>query len=245
MSSKKAFFSAQNVFVELNFPNKKAPEDFSEWLKDLGTLGLYTGILHDKDVLDDKKTPKTIHAHVALETQKKMGMANWIETLANLLKLPKNCVSVESMTNPIGAKRYLWHLDNPEKFQYRDDPATNDPKAFKRACAIQPMAEVTISDIDESNNMHEFIERVGIQSANKYRSLFNQCKDEEKAPLQIALAELQEKHERLSKSVIRSYHTLRGLYNAMLEDDPYKEQVKEVLLSLEFDLFGGRKIEDD
>jgi hypothetical protein len=141
------------------------PEDLSTemqtndaWIDVLRELGykLVVSPYHDKDINADgsKKKP---HYHVLLQ-----GGRNWI-TFAELKELVKNDFNGKGVavpqkcSNSDGLKRYMTHIDNPEKFQYsKDDIRTFNGASIDEAYKISEEGKkLAIYDIMAFVREHE------------------------------------------------------------------------------------------
>lgn len=95
------------------------PESCPEnWIQILAETGLEVGIspLHDKDINTEDEELKKPHYHLLLCFNGPTTY-NRVLKLANLLNapIPKRVIS------PIGLIRYFTHMDNPEKYQYKEE----------------------------------------------------------------------------------------------------------------------------
>lgn len=88
-----------------------APENWHDILEKTG-LPIAIGPLHDKDLNPDGTTKKP-HWHVLLVWENPTTQNN-VKTIADALNAPLP-TGLESLR---GAYDYLWHKNNPEKFQY-------------------------------------------------------------------------------------------------------------------------------
>lgn len=95
--------------------------------------GRYAYILHDKDKLD-KGGIKGPHIHLILCAEIGMSSANWINYLAEGLKIEPSAVSVQMQGSLKKCLRYLLHLDDGAKHQYdRSEVITNMDDVCKKA----------------------------------------------------------------------------------------------------------------
>lgn len=94
---------------------ESAPEDWLHTLEGLkGTFGVSP--IHDKDVMPDGSLKKP-HYHCIAIWDGPRTLELTQEILSGVTDvLPIPCLSLR------GSARYFWHLDNPEKYQYRDMP---------------------------------------------------------------------------------------------------------------------------
>lgn len=90
---------------------ESAPKNWKEKLDQEGLV--WVAILHDKDVNPDG-TPKKPHYHVLFFFDGKKSYSQ-VKAIMDMLNAPIPQVT----KNPKGMVRYLIHMDNPEKHQYR------------------------------------------------------------------------------------------------------------------------------
>lgn len=96
---------------------ESAPADWIERLKRTG-LAFVVSPLHDKDENADG-TPKKPHYHVIIS----WGNTTTYKSACGLCDT-LNCPFPQLLKNPNGMYRYLTHKDNPEKYQYMEQPET-------------------------------------------------------------------------------------------------------------------------
>lgn len=92
----------------------------TDWLEVLQSTDLPFCIspLHDKDVNEDQEgTQKKPHYHIIITYNNTTTWKNVKESICDLLGQPRPMPS----DNIKLAYRYLWHADNPEKYQYSEE----------------------------------------------------------------------------------------------------------------------------
>lgn len=103
-------------FVYVVYP-ESAPADWIEQLKQTG-LSFVVSPLHDKDI-DPTGQPKKPHYHV---------IVSWGNTTtyraARGLCDKLQCPRPQALKSPNAMYRYLTHKDNPDKYQYEEQPVT-------------------------------------------------------------------------------------------------------------------------
>lgn len=113
---------------------ESAPEDWKEKLR-LSYLPFAVSPLHDKDVNADGQ-PKKPHYHV-------MICADGVKSFSQLANIAKqvNGTCLINLHSARGYYRYFIHLDNPEKYQYREIDITTyngfDPKLYDGLTSVQ------------------------------------------------------------------------------------------------------------
>lgn len=101
-------------FNFLIYPDS-APDNWLDMMSDLQvTVGISP--IHNKDVMPDG-TLKKPHYHCIFQFDGPKSINQVKEILKPFnCPIPLVCLSIR------GSARYFWHLDNPEKYQYRDPP---------------------------------------------------------------------------------------------------------------------------
>jgi hypothetical protein len=147
----------------------------------------YYWILHDKDFYGDAPEDSE-NPHAAGEIKKphihllfKFNNSRDLKTVQNYFKefeeLKEN--SFEVIRNDHGAKRYLTHADNPEKYQYQIHEVETNDKMFPN-CFLEKMSSIdefnTILDafeIKDKMTCRQYCERFypALQNANGHNKL--------------------------------------------------------------------------
>lgn len=94
---------------------ESAPEDWIEQLEYTG-LAFAVSPLHDKDLNADN-TPKKAHYHIIVSWDN----TTTYRTARGLCKI-LNCPRPQILHSCRGMDRYFNHIDNPEKYQYKEPP---------------------------------------------------------------------------------------------------------------------------
>lgn len=160
-------------------------EIFKTTLKDfLDSSGyLYFAIVHDMDY-DDKGKKKTLHAHIVIESPKRMRVMTFIYRLSDALNWPENCISAMGYDDLGTSVQYLVHKNNPEKWRYDcEEIMTNCPiQAFYDLLAAD-MLEVDARElcrlIDEGYSDRDIAFRIGVGAYSVYRNAirdFRKCR---------------------------------------------------------------------
>lgn len=119
MAEKKANTDARvRSWATVVYP-ESMPEDFWQQIGELKSPVLVSP-LHDQDVNPTGEAKKA-HYHVLFHFENKKSRTQMQEIIA-----PLGGVGLETVTSLRGYARYLCHLDNPEKAQYRAE----DVRAF-------------------------------------------------------------------------------------------------------------------
>lgn len=101
-------------FAYVVYP-ESAPADWIEQMKGTG-LAFVISPLHDKDVNADG-TPKKAHYHMIVS----WGNTTTYRSARGLCGM-LHCPMPQMLRSPNGMYRYLTHKDNPEKYQYSEQP---------------------------------------------------------------------------------------------------------------------------
>lgn len=188
---------------------ESAPANWKQLLRDMG-LAFVVSPLHDKDVNPDG-TPKKPHYHV---------IVSWGNTTtyraARGLCDHLNCPLPQLLKNPTGMYRYLNHRDNPEKYQYKEQPET-----FNGWCR-------PLDSTDVANLKQEIWELVYIEDCQEYGELLMVCKMMGSEYFEVA-----SNNTLFFKAIIDGYRnnpvrTLRRYYSMMPEGED-KDRIRQLL----------------
>ncbi|HEL1068464.1 TPA: replication protein [Streptococcus equi subsp. zooepidemicus] len=89
-----------------------APENWRKLLDEMGEKWIESP-LHDKDVNETTSEIKKAHWHIIISFKNKKSYKQMLE-ISDLLHAP----NPEKVGSLQGAVQYLWHRNNPEKYQY-------------------------------------------------------------------------------------------------------------------------------
>lgn len=196
-------------FVYVVYP-ESAPADWVEQLQQTG-LSFVVSPLHDKDI-DPTGQIKKAHYHV---------IVSWGNTttyraakgLCDRLKCPRP----QMLKSPNAMYRYLTHKDNPDKYQYTEQPKTYNGW-------VRPLDAADVKQL-----MREIWGMVYTEDCQEYGELLMVCVEHGSEYFDVAST-----HTIFFKSVCDGYRhapvrTLMRRYNA-LEDGEEKAKVYETLL---------------
>ena len=102
-------------------------------IRNCGLLSIHfiACIKHDKDLDEQTNQLKTIHYHIVLSLYNTTRLITMIKLLVDLFHCNENQISIEKCTSLEMATRYLIHLDDFDKADYRkEDIETNDYSFF-------------------------------------------------------------------------------------------------------------------
>jgi len=189
---------------------ESAPNDWIEQLKKRG-LAFVVSPLHNRDVNPDG-TPKKAHYHVIVS----WGNTTTYRAAKGLCAL-LNCPQPQMLKSCNGMYRYLTHRDNPEKFQYKEQPACYNGW-------VRPL-----DNADVANIKREIWQTVYIRDCQEYGELLMVC--EQLGPEYFEVAS---RNTLFFKSVCDGYRhnpirTLRRRYETLIDEDD-KKAIKSVML---------------
>jgi hypothetical protein len=123
----------------------------------------YYIIKHDKDYNIETGETKKEHYHILMTFASPLQLGTVYNKFDSIERIKLN--SLELIKNIYGAKRYLVHKDNPEKFQYEgSEVETNDP-LYKDVLIEKKSAEDEVKEMldafdkgPEKTTEREFIE---------------------------------------------------------------------------------------
>lgn len=154
--TKKKDSRARN-FATVVYP-ESAPENWLNILQEL-TIPCYVSPIHDSDV-NPAGEPKKPHYHVMLKFEGKKSPAQVKEIIEKF-----GGVGVEVVQSARGYARYMCHLDNPEKAQYK----TEDVKSYGGADYFGEIGTV----LDKYKGIREMIEFCKENGIIVYADLFD------------------------------------------------------------------------
>lgn len=146
-------------------------------------------IIHDQDHTDNGE-PRRPHLHVFFDLAQGCTLLQCLKRLETLLKCDRTQISLEGSNNEFLGVQYLIHKNHPNKAQYPLDKisTTNHETLIERMGKeyVKPKTEdeILLEAINESNSLYQLAERIGLTSANKYRSTYNQIKQESKTDIE-------------------------------------------------------------
>lgn len=145
-------------------------------------------IIHDQWSESEllKKERTTIHLHAYIETEAKYTEKQFLQQLQDITKYQAEQITLEGSNNDILLLQYLTHKNDNTKYQFSNDSIiTNNVDLYNTKYETiykskeQRTNELT-SDIRNCKTLLELIEKQGLETANKYRNVFNQVKTEQR-----------------------------------------------------------------
>lgn len=205
-------------FAYVVYP-ESAPDDWVEQLKQTG-LSFVVSPLHDKDINADN-TPKKEHYHVIVS----WGNSTTYRSARGLCDTLK-CPIPQVLKNCNGMYRYLTHKDNPDKYQYKEQP-----KCYNGW--VRPLDNADVENIKK-----EIWKMVYTEDCQEYGELTMVCEERGAEYFEIA-----SKHTIFFKAVCDGYRhnpvrTLMRRYKT-LRDEEDREVIKSLLNSYGVDVDTG------
>lgn len=169
-------------------------------------------IIHDQwsESELEKKERTTIHLHAYIETEAKYTEKQFLQQLQEITKYQAEQITLEGSNNDILLLQYLTHKNDTNKYQFSNDLIiTNNLELYNTKYEAiykskeQRTNELT-SDIRNCRTLLELIDKQGLETANKYRNIFNQVKTEQRLgyeDLDKLARSLQEENHKLTTEI--------------------------------------------
>lgn len=201
-------------------------------LKDNITYRYFFAIIHNKDILDTGE-PKRTHLHIVLELKEKATFSSVLSTLTSKLGIDKEQISLEPTNSQCLAEQYLIHKNDSNKHQYSQEQViTNDKQIWldrlnKVYLTPEEQEEENKKALYTANNMIEFIERAGLDYANRYRGIFRDIRADRQQDVKGL-------ETALTNERIRYENLIRELEQLIIEIDTMKtiKDIKQLSLAL-------------
>ena len=139
---------------------ESAPENWREILDETHMRWIESP-LHDKDVNETTNEIKKAHWHIIISFANKKSYKQMVE-ISKLLNAP----DPKSIANLQGAVQYLWHRNNPEKYQYnKSDVVAHNGFKYRQY--------LTDIGVDTDMILQEIIQWVQETGCSEYGDLVN------------------------------------------------------------------------
>lgn len=139
---------------------ESAPENWRTLLDEMGEKWIESP-LHDKDVNETTNEMKKAHWHIIISFANKKSYKQMVE-ISKLLNAPEP----KSIANLQGAVQYLWHRNNPEKYQYnKSDVVAHNGFRYRQY--------LTDIGVDTDTILQEIIQWVQETGCSEYGDLVN------------------------------------------------------------------------
>ena len=155
------FKNSQHVFRELMCDEKDV---------------IYCAVIyHSNDYDRERSAYKTPHFHVVLHMAHNYRCETMLNWVVDLFHCNANQVSIEKCNSLSMQTRYLIHLDDFDKYQYRElDIVTNRADLVERYLKeIRKITDVNdvIAIMREYRNLAELMSVIGLENYRKYRCI--------------------------------------------------------------------------
>lgn len=140
-------------------------------------------IKHDNDIDDESGNLKTIHYHLVVQIGSNCCLGTFIKFLCDLLHVNENQVTIEKCTSLVMQTRYLIHLDDFDKHQYKqEDISTNNIDFVKKAMTyikgISCIDDLIAICREYKNNLLTLMSVIGYDNYKKYRVVISDIRRE-------------------------------------------------------------------
>ena len=190
-------------------------------------------IIHDKDFKDNGEARKS-HAHAFFELEDTKTLKQTLTLLKTALNCNEEQLSLEPTNSDILGVQYLTHKNQPQKAQYDFEKIkTNNNELLiarysKTYQKPQSEEELLKEAFENSKTLWDFTQKVGFQQANKYRSMFNQIKQEKKENFEAIASERDKYLNGLDKAI----YQLRKLIDLWRKGSLLERDIQEAEDSL-------------
>lgn len=169
-------------------------------------------IIHDNwsDYELEKGERTTIHLHAYIETESKYTEKRFLQELTTLTNYNENQITLEGSNNDILLLQYLTHKNDKNKYQFSNDLIiTNNLDLYTSKYesiykSKEQRANELISDIRNCRTLLELVDKQGLETANKFRNIFNQIKTEQRLQvdqLDKLARELEEENHKIKTEI--------------------------------------------
>lgn len=144
-------------------------------------------IKHDKDVDEETNHVKTTHYHLVLQLDRIYRIGSMIKLLCDIFHCNENQISIDKCSSLVMQTRYLVHLDDFDKYQYRiDDIESNNFDLIgKYMYYVRSITDVEslITLVKQYKNLLELMSVIGYDNYKKYRIVISDIRRELKYSL--------------------------------------------------------------
>lgn len=193
----------------------------------------YFAIVHDKDI-NELGEPKRTHLHLILEYDRKSTFSAVISEIKQASGLVDNQISIEPANSDILAEQYLIHKNDPSKHQYEpteietNDRQTLNDRLSARYLTQEEQEAERLEALRNANTFSELIDRAGLEYAHKYRTSFNELRQERKQDYEGLL----KSWDTLKKRYINLIRELKQIPIEIEMSNLDIEKIKKLLIDL-------------
>lgn len=197
-------------------------------------------IIHDKDTLESGEI-KTIHLHAFIELKEKATKKQFLAELSEYLDIDTHLISLEGSNSAYLGVQYLTHKNQKDKYQYDTSLVKTDNRELYEQrlenVYIDPQQKI-FGAMKEAKTMTEFIELTDIGTAQKFRNLFKDIKEEQKLSYQQVITQL-ERYEynfnQLETELNLLFDVLFSVMTSTQKEIAKLDERKKLILSRFFD----------
>lgn len=192
----------------------------------------YFAIVHDKDKLENGEAKRT-HLHLILELAEKGTFKTVLDKLTTACGISEAQVQLDAENSPILGEQYLIHKNDPSKYQYESNKIlTNNLEELTKRLEAKYLTEEEREEerkkaLYESKTLIEFIDRAGLDYANRFRGVFKEIRKEKEEDFESVLNKLTEIEKRL-------YNLTNQLRQLSVDITLLKMSPKDIEEKLEF-----------
>lgn len=209
--------TSEYFFVTINAPLEKASRETLEAY--ISTLQSYysktfiASVIHDKDKHEDGAS-KTIHLHAFIDTPNKPTKKALLRELTELLGINEEQVGIRATNSRILLVQYLTHKNDKNKAPYSlEEVQTSNQEEFDKRFnekyekpQTETLLEILNRSLEEDPSYNHFCERVGFEMGHKFRSSFNQLREEKSYDYASLLEMNKELKKKLQEQVDLNRH---------------------------------------
>lgn len=140
-------------------------------------------IKHDRDVDEETGNLKTTHYHVVVQTESNCRLGTFLKFLTDLFKINDNQVSIDKCISLVMQTRYLIHLDDFDKHQYKCDEISSNNDEFVKKAMSYIKSITCIDDLiaictEYKHSLLKLMSVIGYDNYKKYRVVISDIRRE-------------------------------------------------------------------
>lgn len=140
-------------------------------------------IKHDSDFDEETGNLKTIHYHLVVQIVSNCSLGTFLKFIVDLFHINENQVSIEKCSSIVMQTRYLIHLDDFDKYQYKvEDIASNNDDFVKKSMtyikAITCIDDLIAIVTEYKNSLLKLMSVIGYDNYKKYRVVISDIRRE-------------------------------------------------------------------
>lgn len=197
-------------------------------------------IIHDKDTLETGEL-KTTHLHAFIELKEKATKKQFLAELSEYLGIDTHLISLEGSNSAYLGVQYLTHKNQPNKYPYDTSLVKTDNRDLYEQrlnnVYIDPQQKI-FNAMKEAKTMTEFVDMTDIGTAQKFRSLFKDIKEEQRLSYQQIISQLERyeyNFDHLETEINELFELLELNLSKTMKDIIKLDERKKTILSRFFD----------